>query len=78
MLGHKGRPKKQLRQSQEYLAEDVLRINEERYRSVVTAMAEGVVVQDASGAILACNPRAEQILGLTVAQMQGRTSVDPR
>lgn len=78
MLGHKGRPKKQLRQSQESLAEDVLRINEERYRSVVTAMAEGVVVQDASGAILACNPRAEQILGLTVAQMQGRTSVDPR
>lgn len=78
MFGHKGRPKKQLRHSQESLAEDVLRINEERYRSVVTAMAEGVVVQDASGAILACNPRAEQILGLTVAQMQGRTSVDPR
>ncbi len=59
-------------------AEDALRVSEQRYRSVVTAMAEGVVVQDASGVILACNPRAEEILGLTAAQMQGLTSVDTR
>ncbi len=71
------RREKRLRYSEEKLAENALRVSEERYRSVVTAMAEGVVVQDANGAILACNPRAEQILGLTVAEMHGRTSVDP-
>ncbi len=78
MSGQKRRRQRQLRKSGERLAEDVLRVTQERYGSVVTAMAEGVVVQDASGAILACNPSTEQILGLTAAQMQGRTSVDSR
>ena len=41
-------------------------------------MAEGVVVQDASGAIVACNRAAERLLGLTKDQLSGRTSVDPR
>ncbi len=66
------------RKSVENRAEDALRVSEQRYRSVVTAMAEGVVVQDAKGVILACNPRAEEILGLTAAQMQGLSSVDAR
>lgn len=59
-------------------AEVALRDSEERYRSVVSALAEGVVLQDASGAIQTCNARAEEILGLTLDQMQGRTSIDPR
>jgi len=42
------------------------------------AMAEGVVVQDRVGAILSANKAAEQLLGLTVDQMAGRTSLDPR
>lgn len=41
-------------------------------------MREGVVVQLAGGEIVACNPAAERILGLTRDQMAGRTSVDPR
>ena len=41
-------------------------------------MAEGVVVQLASGEIVSCNRAAEEILGLTRDQMAGRTSVDPR
>ena len=49
----------------------------ERYRGVVTALAEGIVLQDAQGQIMACNPSAEQILGLTADQMRGRTSVAP-
>ncbi len=60
------------------LAEDELRTSEARYRSVVNAMAEGVVVQEKNGAITACNPSAERILGLTEEQMRGRTSIDPR
>jgi two-component system sensor kinase FixL len=54
-----------------------LRESEERYRSLFTAMAEGVVLQAADGAIAACNASAESILGLSADQMMGRTSVDP-
>ncbi len=41
------------------------------------ALSEGVVVQAATGEIVACNPAAERILGLTRDQMAGRTSLDP-
>jgi PAS domain S-box-containing protein len=59
------------------LAELALRETEARYRSIVTAMAEGVVMQAANGEIIATNPAAERILGLTNEQMSGRTSIDP-
>jgi PAS domain S-box-containing protein len=58
--------------------EEALRISEEKYHSVVTAIREGIVMQVRSGEIIACNPMAEKILGLTQDQMMGRTSVDPR
>jgi two-component system, cell cycle sensor histidine kinase and response regulator CckA len=58
--------------------EAALRESEGRYRSVVTALREGVVLQDATGQIIACNRSAESILGLTEAQMIGRSSLDPR
>ena len=69
-----------------YLVEDVtesrrlevtLRDTAERYRGVVAALAEGVLVHDAQGRIIACNPSAERILGLTADQLMGRTPVDP-
>lgn len=50
---------------------------EERLRSVVTSMAEGVVLQAADGTILDCNAAAERILGLSRSQIEGRTSLDP-
>ena len=53
-------------------------INEERLRAVFTAMNEGVVVQDRTGAITTWNPAAERILGLTGDQLQGLTSGDSR
>ena len=46
--------------------------------AVFEAMADGVVVQNRTGSILACNTSAERILGLTADQMMGRTSTDPR
>ena len=58
--------------------DEALRASEERYRSVVTALAEGIVLQHASGEISACNASAERILGLTVDQMMGRAPIDPR
>ena len=55
-----------------------LRESEEKFRTVVTAMAEGIVVQDQNNCILASNPAAEQILGLTQDQLMGLSSFDPR
>jgi PAS domain S-box-containing protein len=37
-----------------------------------------VVYQSADGKIISANPAAERILGLTLDEMQGRTSIDPR
>ncbi|MBW4682692.1 MAG: PAS domain S-box protein [Microcoleus vaginatus WJT46-NPBG5] len=51
--------------------------SEERYRTVIAAMAEGIVLQDADGAIQTCNLSAKRILGLSRKQMMGRTSLDP-
>jgi diguanylate cyclase (GGDEF)-like protein/PAS domain S-box-containing protein len=58
--------------------ETKLKTNEDLYRSIVTAIADGVVVQDADSTILACNTSAETILGLSHDQITGRTSVDPQ
>jgi PAS domain S-box-containing protein len=48
------------------------------YRSLVTAMHEGVILHLDNGTIAACNPAAERILGLTAAELVGRHSVDLR
>ena len=58
-------------------AEAALRESESRYRSVIATLSEGIVLQDASGAIQACNDSAERILGLSAGQLMGRTSIDP-
>jgi PAS domain S-box-containing protein len=57
-------------------AEAALHESEERYRSVIAAMAEGVVLQEANGEIRTCNASAERILGLSQEQMMGKTSLD--
>lgn len=59
-------------------AEEDLRESEERHRNLFESMVQGVVYQDASGSIIAANPSAERILGLTKDQMMGLRSVDPR
>jgi PAS domain S-box-containing protein len=58
--------------------EEALRESEERYRSVITAMQEGVVLLGADGCIRACNASAERSLGLSAEQIMGRTPLDPR
>ena len=55
-----------------------LRQSEQAHRTLFETMAQGAVYQDADGKITAANPAAERILGLTLDQMQGRTSTDPR
>lgn len=58
--------------------EEALRKSEAVFRSALQSLSEGVVVHDAASVIQLCNPQAEQILGLTVEQMKGRTPLDPR
>ena len=59
-------------------AEETLRVSEARYRATIAAMSEGIVVQGLDGSIQLCNSAAQRILGLTVDQMIGLTSIDPR
>ena len=59
-------------------AEHALQASEERYGSVVAALAEGIVFMDAGNRLQASNVSAERILGLTAEQIAGRTSFDPR
>jgi diguanylate cyclase (GGDEF)-like protein/PAS domain S-box-containing protein len=59
-------------------AETSLRESEERYQLVVNYMQEGIIVHNDLGMIIACNPSAERILGLSSEQLKGRTTTDPR
>ncbi|GAB6089240.1 PAS domain S-box protein [Spirochaeta dissipatitropha] len=58
-------------------AELLLEKSEERYRELFETLSEGVVYQAADGRIISANPAAERMLGLTLDQMQGKTSMDP-
>ena len=58
-------------------AKEALQASQEKYHSMVAALAEGIVLQDAEGSILSCNASAEHILGLTTDQMMGRTLFEP-
>jgi PAS domain S-box-containing protein len=59
-------------------AAEALAASEEKHRALFETMSEGVVYEDADGTITSANPAAERLLGLSLDQMQGRTSLDPR
>ncbi len=48
---------------------------EERWRSILTSMSEGVVLQTAEGTIIDCNLSAEKMLGLSRGQILGWKAV---
>jgi PAS domain S-box-containing protein len=52
--------------------------SERKHRALFETMSEGIVYQDHEGQITSANPAAERLLGLSLDQMQGRTSLDPR
>ena len=47
------------------------------YRAALSSLGEGVIIQDADSTIVAANDAAPRILGLTMDQLLGRTSLDP-
>ena len=59
-------------------AAEALRQSTEWFRTVVSSMAEGIVLQLTDATIIDCNAQAEKILSLTRDQILGRTSLDPR
>lgn len=64
--------------SQDMSHQDELTESEERHRNLFESMVQGVVYHNVDGHIIEANPAAERILGLTVDQMKGRQSIDPR
>lgn len=60
------------------MAEQKLKESESKFRTLFERMAQGAFFQNADGQITSANPAALQILGLTLDQIQCRTSIDPR
>ncbi len=58
-------------------AENELHFTKKRLDTTFHSITEGIVIQDMQGVIIASNPSAERILGLTADQMAGKTSIDP-
>lgn len=58
-------------------AEFARRESEARLRAVFETLAEGVVVQNKAGIIIEGNPSAASILGLSIDQLIGRSSLGP-
>ncbi|MGK7393360.1 MAG: PAS domain S-box protein [Candidatus Cyclobacteriaceae bacterium M3_2C_046] len=58
--------------------ENTLRESEEKYRGLVEAMHDGVVLQDQHGRFVTCNKAAEEILGLSYDQIVGKASSNPK
>lgn len=54
-----------------------LQASEERYRTIVETVTEGIMVQDSSGKIVMCNSRAESMLELTLEEMVERSYATP-
>ncbi len=61
---------------QQQQVQEALQQSEDRYRTVVAALQEGVVLLDGDGRICTCNPSAERILGLSAEQLNGLNFFD--
>ena len=62
--------------SEQMRMQGLLSEGERRNRAVIDALAEGVLVQDASGRSITWNAGAERILGVTGDQLASRTAFD--
>lgn len=56
-----------------YKAERALKESEEKYRSIVAAMNEGVIMQNVRGVIITANLAAQRILGVADTQLMGKS-----
>jgi two-component system cell cycle sensor histidine kinase/response regulator CckA len=59
-------------------SEEALIASEERFRVMFETLTQGVVYQDRNNVVIDANPAAQRILGLSLDQLKGRSSADPR
>ncbi|MBU3928091.1 MAG: PAS domain S-box protein, partial [Bacteroidetes bacterium] len=57
-------------------AEKALQESEEKYRTLIQKIQTAVVVHGADTQIITCNPKAQELLGLTEDQLLGKTVID--
>lgn len=62
--------------TEQKMGEEKQRKTDEKYKTVVATLQEGIAIHDENLSITEANKSAEEILGLTLDQMQGRTPVD--
>ncbi len=55
--------------------EDALKYSEQKHRTLFETMTQGVIYEETGKGILSANPAAQKILGLTLEQMQGKSSL---
>ena len=55
---------------------EALRESETRYRSIISALSEGIILHGADGRILTANAAVKNLLGLTHSQLTGYAPVD--
>lgn len=58
-------------------AEEALRKSEYQFRTLFETTTLGIVYQDKDGKIISANYAAQEILGLSLDQIQGKSSLDP-
>jgi diguanylate cyclase (GGDEF)-like protein/PAS domain S-box-containing protein len=58
-------------------SENLLRAQENQYRTLINNLPVGIVVHAPDTSILLSNPMASQLLGLSFDQMIGKTAIDP-
>jgi len=58
-------------------SEQALRDSDSRFQNLVENLNVGLLLQDANAEILVSNPKALELLGLTLDQLFGKTSFDP-
>ncbi|HEX5311952.1 PAS domain S-box protein [Aquabacterium sp.] len=63
--------------TQDKLAKEALQDSEARAQALFSHLPVGAVVHAADTRVLAANPQACRVLGLSEAQMQGRVAMDP-
>ncbi len=55
-------------------AESELKSSEERYRTLIESISEGIILQEKNGRIVAWNASAERIFGITAKEVEGQVS----
>jgi PAS domain S-box-containing protein len=57
-------------------AEELLKLSEERYRTLIESVSEGIILQECDGRILAWNASAERVFGFSAGEVEGHLSTE--